>query len=158
MPHKCGSRNTPLRQIKLICTSSKAYKSHVKNTTTLNNANVRVAHPRYKHADQGINNVRINNGRTLWRLNEFNGIRQIYQYSHAFFAQFANPTHRLRKGALQNANALTLTLVCRTNETTSKKIMVHSRPYRTTIYHAFSEAIPSMLLGQHLFTSNNIPK
>ena len=34
-------------------------------TTTLINANVRVAHTKYKHAEQGINNVRVNNERTL---------------------------------------------------------------------------------------------
>ena len=41
------------------------YKSHFKIATALNNLNVRVAHPKYILAEQGVNNVRRNNTKTL---------------------------------------------------------------------------------------------
>ena len=74
-------------------------------TTTLNNANVTVAHPKYKLAEQWITwQEQINNSRTLSRLHEFNDIEAttstLLILIKAFLAQFANPTHRLRKGVL----------------------------------------------------------
>ena len=73
--------------------------------------------------------------------------------SHDISRSIRKPNTLTTKG-----RTLKCDLVRRTNETSPKKIIVHFRPYTQPQAHAFSEAVSSMLLGQPLFISNNIPK